>query len=119
MFVEGGKKQLKMIQQETQEMLVDHNMLKIKIIQMEKKLAKQNDKTYTLEKHKMELEAAIFDRLIDIRAQQDLLVMKRKCLMDERSQMKADIGERTLKIAQLIKRYESATDLLGKNEDCI
>lgn len=88
----------------------------MKILQMEKQLTKQNDKTYTLEKHKL-LEAAIFDRLIDIRAQQDLLIIKRKCLLDERSQMKADINDRALKISHLVKRYESTTDLLGKNED--
>lgn len=116
-FVEGGEKQLKLIQQEIQEKLVDQNLLKMKIIQMEKQMAKQNDRTFSLEKHKMELEAAMRDRLIDIKAQKDILLMKRKCLLDERSQLKADIGERMLKIDQLKKRYEVAIDLLGKNDD--
>jgi hypothetical protein len=115
--VEGGEKQLKQIQQEIQEKLVDQNLLKMRIIQMEKQMAKQNDRTYSLERHKMELEAAMRDRLIDIKAQRDILLMKKKCLMDERSQMKAEIGDRMIKIEALKKRYECAIDLLGKNDD--
>ncbi len=115
--MEGGEKQLKQIQQEIQEKLVDQNLLKMRIIQMEKQMAKQNDRTYSLERHKMELEAAMRDRLIDIKAQRDILLMKKKCLMDERSQMKAEIGDRMIKIEALKKRYECAIDLLGKNDD--
>lgn len=84
---------------------------------MEKQIAKQTDKAYSLERHKMELEAAMTDRLIDVKSQMNLLNMKRKCLMEERAQMKADIGDRLLKIEQLKKRYELSMDLLGKNDD--
>lgn len=84
---------------------------------MEKLIAKQTDKAFSLEKHKMELEAAMNDRLIDIQTQVNVLQMKRKCLIDERAQMKADIGERLIKIEQLKKRYACAMDLLGKNDD--
>lgn len=84
---------------------------------MEKLIAKQTDKAYSLERHKMELEAAMTDRLIDIKSQMNLLTMKRKCLTEERTQMKADIGERLLKIEQLKTRYALSMDLLGKNDD--
>lgn len=84
---------------------------------MEKQIAKQSDKAYSLERHKMELEAAMTDRLIDIKSQVNLLVMKRKCLWEERSQMKIDIADRLLKIQQLKTRYDLSMDLLGKNDD--
>lgn len=84
---------------------------------MEKQIAKQTDKAYSLEKHKMELEAAMTDRLIDIKTQVHMLTVKRKCLWDERAQMKADVGDRLLKIEQLKKRYALSMDLLGKNDD--
>lgn len=91
--------------------------MKMRIYQLDKQLAKQNDKFYTLEKHKMDLEAAINERLLDINAQKDVLLMKRKCLTEERTQLRADIAERTIKIEQMKKRFENANDLLGKNDD--
>lgn len=115
--VDGGAKQQKIIHQQNQEKLVEQNLLKIRIAQMEKQITKQTDKAYSLERHKMELEAAMTDRLIDVKSQVNLLNMKRKCLIEERAQMKADIGDRLLKIDQLKKRYELSMDLLGKNDD--
>lgn len=115
--VDGGEKQQKMLHQQNQEKLVEQNLLKIRIAQMEKQIAKQTDKAYSLERHKMELEAAMTDRLIDVKSQMNLLTMKRKCLMEERAQMKADIGDRMLKIEQLKIRHALSMDLLGKNDD--
>lgn len=115
--VEGGEKQQKILHQQNQEKLVEQNLLKIRIAQMEKQIAKQTDKAYSLERHKMELEAAMTDRLIDVKSQMNLLTMKRKCLIEERAQMKADIGDRLLKIEQLKTRYALSMDLLGKNDD--
>lgn len=115
--VDGAIKQQKILHQQNQEKLVEQNLLKIKVAQMEKQIAKQQDRSYSLERHKMELEAAMTDRLIDVKSQKNLLTMKRKCLMDEKAQLKADIGERLLKIEKLKTRYELSTDLLGKNDD--
>lgn len=115
--VDGGEKQRKILNQQNQEKLVEQNLLKIRISQMEKQIAKQTDKAYSLERHKMELEAAMTDRLIDIKSQTNLLTMKRKCLIEARSQLKMDVADRLLKIEQLKKRYELSMDLLGKNED--
>lgn len=116
-YVEGGEKQQKILLQQNQEKLVEQNLLKIKISQLEKLIAKQADRAFSLERHKMELEAATHDRLIDIKAQMNILQMRRKCLIEERNQMKADIVERLVKIEQLKKRYACAMDLLGRNED--
>lgn len=84
---------------------------------MEKQIAKQTDKSYSLERHKMELEAAMTDRLIDIKSQVNLLTMKRKCLLEQKAQMKADINDRSQKIEQLKVRYALSMDLLGRNDD--
>lgn len=115
--MDGAVKQHQTVQHQNQEKLVELNLLKIKISQIDKLIAKQADKAFSLEKHKTELEAAMNDRLIDIRAQMNILQMRRKCLVEERSQMKADVGERLMKIEQLKKRYACAIDLLGRNDD--
>ncbi|XP_055635842.1 coiled-coil domain-containing protein 39 isoform X2 [Toxorhynchites rutilus septentrionalis] len=117
LIVEGGDKKLRQSITENQERLVEKSLLKMRISQMESRVDKQNDKMYTLERHRMELETAINERLIDIHSQKDMLILKKKYLQDERAQLKADISERALKIEQLKNRYELSLDLLGKNDD--
>ncbi|XP_029724791.2 coiled-coil domain-containing protein 39 [Aedes albopictus] len=117
LMVEGGEKKMRQCTTENQERLVEKSLLKMRINQMEMLVNKQNDKMYTLERHRMELETAINERLIDIKSQKDMLMLKKKYLHDERAQLKADISERTLKIDQLKNRYELSLDLLGKNDD--
>ncbi|CRK99386.1 CLUMA_CG012751, isoform A [Clunio marinus] len=115
--VDGGEKQQKILNQQNQEKLVEQNLLKIRITQMEKQISKQTEKAFSLEKHKMELEAAMNDRLIDMKSQMNWLNMRKKCLIEERGQMKIEIGERLLKIGKLKKRFEISLDLIGKNDD--
>lgn len=117
MNADGGEKDVKKFTQITQERLVETSILKMRANQMGKQIKKHANKCYNLERHKIELETAMNERLIDIKAQRDILTMKRKYLIDEISQLKADIGERVLKIEVLKKRYECTLDLLGKNED--
>lgn len=117
LFVEGGEKQKKLIHQQNQERLVEQNLLRIKITQLERQIEKQADKAFTLERHKMELEAAMRDRLIDIKSQMNILNLKKKCLIEEKAQLRCDVSDRILKIQHLKKRYELENDLLGKNED--
>uniref|UniRef100_A0A8W7PLP0 Coiled-coil domain-containing protein 39 n=1 Tax=Anopheles coluzzii TaxID=1518534 RepID=A0A8W7PLP0_ANOCL len=117
LLVEGGEKKVRQCKAENQERLVEKSLLKMRIKQMERQLDSQSDKMYTLERHRMELEAAINKRMVDITAQKDMLQLKRKYLAEERAQLRADISERSLKIEQLRNRYDLSLDLLGKNED--
>uniref|UniRef100_A0A182YBF2 Coiled-coil domain-containing protein 39 n=1 Tax=Anopheles stephensi TaxID=30069 RepID=A0A182YBF2_ANOST len=117
LLVEGGEKKVRQCKADNQDRLVEKSLLKMRIKQMERQLDSQSDKMYTLERHRMELEAAINKRMVDITAQKDMLALKRKYLVEERAQLRADISERTLKIEQLKNRYELSLDLLGKNED--
>uniref|UniRef100_A0AAG5CZZ7 Coiled-coil domain-containing protein 39 n=1 Tax=Anopheles atroparvus TaxID=41427 RepID=A0AAG5CZZ7_ANOAO len=117
LIVEGGEKKVRQCTAENQERLVEKSLLKMRIKQMERQLENQSNKMYTLERHRMELEAAISKRMVDITAQKNMLQLRRKYLADERAQLKADITERSLKIDQLKNRYELSLDLLGKNED--
>lgn len=117
LMVEGGEKMFKQKTIETQEYMVELSLMRMRVKQMEKAIAKQDDRAYTLEKHQMELETAICERLLDIKSQTDMLLLNKKYLMEERAQLKVDIAERNVKIDTLKKRYECAMDLLGKNED--
>lgn len=117
MNCEGGEKIIKRETISNQEKLVEKSILKMRVNQMEKQIEKQDNKLYNLEKHRLELEFTMKERLSDIKLQRDVLFMKRKHLLDERTILRADIGERSMKIHALRKRWENVVDLLGKNED--
>lgn len=114
---ENGIKKLGQRRNENQELLVEHSLLKMRVHQMQSMFGKQMEKFFDLEEHKFQLQLAIDERMLDIKCQLDLLNMQRKHLCDERYQLRADIGERKLKIVALRTRYELANELMGKNED--
>lgn len=99
------------------ERLVEHSLLKMRVNQLAEMYNKQLEKFYDLEQHKLQLQLAVDERLIDLRCQMDLLGTKRKNLRAERDQLKADINERKIKIDALKARFELTNELLGKNED--
>lgn len=117
LYCDMSVKKLQLARQEKQERLVDHSLLKMRVHHMQMTFQKQMNRVYCLEQHKFELQLAIDERMIDINCQLDLLNLKKKHLIDEEGQLRADINERRLKIGALRKRYELARELLGKNED--
>jgi coiled-coil domain-containing protein 39 len=56
LYIEGGDKQLAKVTTANHEKLVEQSLLQMRIKQLEKHIAKQDDKLYTLEKHKIELD---------------------------------------------------------------
>lgn len=117
LYCEMSMKKLQLARQQKQERLVEHSLLKMRVHHMQMSFQKQMNRVYCLEQHKFELQLAIDERMIDITCQLDLLNLKKKHLLDEQSQLRADINERQLKIEALRKRYELARELLGKNDD--
>ncbi|KAJ6635984.1 Coiled-coil domain-containing protein 39 [Pseudolycoriella hygida] len=113
----GGEKALKSLILNHHERLVDHSVVKMRVRQMEDMVQKQMDKVCDLAKHKAELDMAMNERIVELQMQMDLLLKKRKEIMLELSQLKADVSERKIKIGAIIARYEHAVELLGRNED--
>lgn len=117
MECEGGEKALKSLTLNHHERLVEHSVIKMRVRQMEEMVQQQLDKVCGLAKHKAELDMAMNERIYELQMQMDLLLAKRKQLMVELSQLKADIGERKIKIDAIIARYEHSVELLGRNDD--
>lgn len=117
MNAEAGEKEIQKQTQSNQEHLVDQSILKMRVNQLEKVIKKQNDKRFSLEKHKIALDVAIKERLITIKTQKTILILQKKNFADELSQLRADIGERNMKIDALKKRFECTLELLGRNDD--
>lgn len=117
MTVEGGRKKLQNLKEINQQLQVEQNVLRLQVDQVEKNVAKQEDGVYNLEKQRLELEAAMRERRIEIQAQRDILSAKRKTLQEERSELKRSVEHLNSKILQVQKRFEIAMDLLGTNSD--
>lgn len=114
---EAGVRLIATSREKLHERLVEHSLLKMRVHQMAEMYNKQIEKFYNLEQHKLQLQLAVDERLLDLKCQVDLLNTKRKHLRAERDQLKADINERKLKIDALKARFELINELLGRNED--
>lgn len=57
LLIEGGEKQLKVIQASNEEKQVEENLLRLKVNQAEKLVSSIDGKVYNLEKYRLEIEA--------------------------------------------------------------
>lgn len=114
---EGGIKDLASTTLRNQEQLVDLSVLKMRVHQMNTLLNQQRDKVYNLQRHQANLELAMGERMLEIKTRKELLWQQHKHLDEELTQLRADIGERVLKINAIQARYENAIAILGKNDD--
>lgn len=99
------------------ERMVERSLLEMRIDQMATMFNRQVGRFFTMEQHRIQLQAAIDERLANLRCQQEILALKRKHLHAERDTMRADINERRGKIEALKARFEMCHQLLGRNED--
>lgn len=114
---EAGLRLIATNREKLHERLVEHSLLKMRVHQMADLCNKQMEKFYDLEQHKIQLQLAVDERLVDLKCQMELLSTKRKHLCAERDQLMADLNERRKKIEALKARFELEHELLGKNED--
>lgn len=114
---EGGVKELATTTLHNQEQLVDLAVLKMRVSQMNTLLSQQKDKVFNLQKHQANLDLAMGERIVEIKMRKELLWQQRKQLEEELTQLRADIGERALKIKAIQARYENAIAILGMNDD--
>ncbi|XP_075235703.1 coiled-coil domain-containing protein 39-like isoform X2 [Lycorma delicatula] len=116
MTVEGGRKKLFSLQETNQQLQVELNLLQWKVSTVMKKLSREDDCVYNLQKQNLELEAAVKERRIEIKAQKDILIAKKRTLQDEKSELKRTTEHLNTKTYQLQKRFEVEVDMLGNRE---
>nr|CAD7438248.1 unnamed protein product [Timema bartmani] len=117
LLMNGGEKQLKVSQCHSQDRQVEENLLKLRVNQASKAISKEGNKVYTLERHRLEMEAAMKERQVEIATLQDLMLIKKRGLCEEKSKLIAEITERNLKVSQIQNRYENTMSSLGEGED--
>ncbi|EDV47818.1 coiled-coil domain-containing protein 39 [Drosophila erecta] len=116
-YCEGTVKRLRQIRYENSELIVDLNMVKMRCNDLEVGIGGCEQGTYDLEQHRLAFRRAIKDRSVELRSQEDVLLLKKKHLNEELSTLRADLGERKKQIEAMKARFELTAQLLGKNED--
>lgn len=110
-------KRIKAQKDQNQMLIVELSLLKLRVNEFENEMKSCDTSSYNLQKHRAHLNRAMRDRLIEIKAQMDLLNAKRKHMNEEKSTLRADIGERNKHIEAVQARFELTTRLMGTNED--
>ncbi|EDV94837.1 coiled-coil domain-containing protein 39 [Drosophila grimshawi] len=116
-YCEGTIKRLRMNRYDNSEFVVELSLLKMRCCDLQNVIDKCENGTYSLNQHRLAFQRIIKDRFVELRSQQDVLLLKRKHLNEELSTLRADLGERKKHIASMRARFELTSALLGVNED--
>lgn len=114
---ERGTVRGQQLQNEINEKLVEHSLIHMRLHQLQNAFEKQLEKFYDLEHHKLQLQLAVDERMIDLRCELELLAAKKKDATTACNLLRNDIAERCMKICAMRVRFELENELLGKNED--
>lgn len=115
--LEGGQKELASTTLQNQEQLVEQSMLMLRVHEMDKMLKQQRNKVFNLQRHQNDLQLAMNERLVEVKTRREMMQQSLKHCLEELTQLRADIAERTLKIAAVQARFENALQRLGHNDD--
>lgn len=96
---------------------VEQNVLSVRVKSVEKSVKQEGGVIYTLQRQRMELDAAVRERQAEIAVEKDLLLSKKRSLLDDNGRIYGDMQIRKIKIDQLKKRLECILESLGKSED--
>lgn len=114
---ENGTKQMRAAKLHTQEKQVEENVLKLRVHQLENVVKKQDKEIYNSQKYRLELETAMKERQIEISANRDVLLVRRRNLDEENGRLRKDMMGRRTKTEQLQKKYYLTMMSMGKDDD--
>lgn len=114
---ENGTKQMKAAKLHTQEKQVEENVLKLRVHQLEKIVKKEDKNIYNSQKFRLDLETAMKERQIEIDANKEVLLVRRRNLDEENGRLRRDLMGRKTKIEQFQKKYYLTMMSLGKDDD--
>ncbi|KAK2584013.1 hypothetical protein KPH14_006470 [Odynerus spinipes] len=113
LLMDGGEKSLKAAQSHNEERQVEENMLRLKVSQIEQMMSNVGDKVYNLQKYKLQLDAALREREEEINVQKEALIVQKRVVAGECSQLRNAITERNNRVKQLQARYDSGVAAMG------
>ncbi|CAD8119319.1 unnamed protein product [Paramecium sonneborni] len=96
-----------------EEVLVQHDFMKLEIQKIQKVVTTAVDKVFNLENRKYQLEMAMQEREQEIQVHKDVLVAEHKAAEEERHKIAVELAERQNRVKNLRIKYES---LVQKNK---
>lgn len=98
---------LNRVTKKKEEVLVQHDIMKLEIKKIKNTLGKATDHVYTLENKKNQLEMTMQEREKEIQVHRDVLLAEHKAIEDERHKIAIELAERRTKVKNLKIKYES------------
>ncbi|KAL0099265.1 hypothetical protein PUN28_020085 [Cardiocondyla obscurior] len=117
LLIDGGEKRLKIAQSQNEERQVEENIMRLRVLQLEGMISNMSDKVYDLEKYRLNLDAALKERVTEITVQTEALVIQKRIADNECSELRTAITERRSRIRQLQARYDSGVATMGSTPD--
>ncbi|XP_044008258.1 coiled-coil domain-containing protein 39 [Aphidius gifuensis] len=115
-LIEGGEKQLKIYQNLNEEKQVAENILLLRVTQAEKMMKNIGNKLYNLELYRLQIDAAMKERMAEIKVQKEALNIEKRLALNECSELKSTIVDKNTQIQHLQLRYNNVITTLGNNE---
>lgn len=98
---------LSKVTKKKEEVLVQHDIMKLEIKKIKESLGKATDHVYGLENKKNQLEMSMQEREKEILVHRDVLLAEQKAIEDERHRIAIELAERKNKVKNLRIKYES------------
>ncbi|XP_004924626.2 coiled-coil domain-containing protein 39 isoform X2 [Bombyx mori] len=114
--VEGGEKELREAREAWRRARVEDALLRLRGAHAARALAAADGAAYSLDRQRLQLHAAMNERLVEIRARQDMFNVQKRALFEDCGKLRSEIREREQRIEQLKKRYDIFIGSLGKDE---
>ncbi|XP_013193031.2 coiled-coil domain-containing protein 39 [Amyelois transitella] len=114
--VEGGEKDLRASRDIWRRTRVEEALMRLKVAHAARALAGLDDTAFSLDSQRLQLDAAMNERLVEIAARRDMFSVQKRALIEDCGKLRSEIREREQRIDQLKKRYEIFIGSLGKDE---
>ncbi|XP_069753232.1 coiled-coil domain-containing protein 39 [Narcine bancroftii] len=119
LHIDNGEKELKKNKLAGQDLMIEDNLLKLKVNRLQDLLHNKADDVLSLENRKLRLETAMKERTEEIKIHMDILQMQIKHIEQEHQGVSAELHERFSKIDKMKKRYEiSSMEPPEGEEEC-
>ncbi|KAJ2943822.1 hypothetical protein O0L34_g8147 [Tuta absoluta] len=91
-------------------------LLRLRVVHASRAVASIEDTNFSLDKQRLRLDAAMNERMVEVRARKDLFTAQKRALEEDCSKLHVMIKERQQRITTLVKRYDIFIASLGKDD---